>query len=78
MVALYWDADGFDHWLAHLEDGTWMKFPAQVNGWTRRSRAQGLDPAMLRRVPGCRAFNTGFPNTDEIEVKQFKVIPKVA
>jgi len=64
--------------LAHLEDGIWMEFPAQVNGWTRRSRAQGLDPLTLRRVAGCRAFNTGFPNTNETELNEFKVIPRVA
>ena len=69
MVALYWSANHPDAWVACLEDGNWVQFPAEVNGWAKRHVARYLDPLAMRRVPGSRAFNTGFPATGETEVE---------
>ena len=65
MIALYWSAGHSNHWLAALENGTWVQFPAELNGWEKRRAVRGIDPLTIRRVPGSRAFNTGFPATDE-------------
>ena len=67
QVAIYWSADHPKHWVACLENGRWVEFPAEVNGWTKRQTAKSLDPQTLRRVPGSRAFNTGFPAVEETE-----------
>ncbi len=67
MIALYWSAGHPNHWVAALENGTWVQFPAEVNGWAKREIAKHLDPLTLRRVPGSRAFNTGFPAVSETE-----------
>ncbi len=63
MIALFWSVSHPNHWLAALENGTWVQFPAEVNGWAKRQVARGIDPLAIRRVPGSRAFNTGFPAT---------------
>ncbi len=65
MVTLYWSAGHPNHWIACLENGSWVQFPAEVDGWVKRQVARHLDPLAIRRVPKSRAFNTGFPTTDE-------------
>jgi hypothetical protein len=67
MIALYWSSSYPNHWLAALENGTWVQFPAEVNGWTKRQVARHIDPLTLRRIAGSRAFNTGFPATCETD-----------
>jgi hypothetical protein len=73
MIGLYWSASYPNHWLAALENGTWVQFPAEVNGWAKRQSVGYVDPLTLRRVAGSRAFNTGFPATSETadEVRDF-------
>ncbi len=65
MIDLYWSASHPNDWLAALEDGTWVQFPAEVNGWVKRRAVRGIDPLTIRRVPGSRAFKTGFRATGE-------------
>lgn len=62
-MALYLATDRAQ-WIACLEDGTWVEFPAEVNGWEKRQTARGLDPLKLREVPVRMAFNTGFPEAE--------------
>ncbi len=73
MIALFWSAGHPNHWLATLENGTWVQFPAEVNGWAKRQVARGIDALAIRRVPGSRAFDTGFPAAGQTadEVRNF-------
>jgi hypothetical protein len=62
-MALYIATDRAE-WVASLQDGSWVEFPAEVNGWEKRRAARGLDPLTLREVPAKLAFNTGFPEAE--------------
>lgn len=64
MLTLFAMRNNCQVWVACLDDGSWVKFPACRNGWDQRVPAVGLDLSQLRRVPNKLGFNTGFPEAD--------------
>ncbi len=48
-------------WFANGPNVGWVMFPAEANGWEKRSPARGLDPVDVREVPLRLGFNTGIP-----------------
>ena len=48
-------------WFASDPAIGWVRFPAEVNGWLKRSYVVGVELRDMREVPLSRGFNTGIP-----------------
>ncbi len=67
MNRLYRTGEHDRHWVAHTPETGYVIFPAEPDGWLKRTAFHGFDPLRIREVPVRLAFNTGFPEYEERE-----------
>jgi hypothetical protein len=60
-MKLYRSRNYPNRWYAYSRSTGWVMFPMQVDGWSRREPARGIDPIDVREVPVHLAANTGMP-----------------
>ena len=65
MAKLYMSVDDSRYWIAYTPETGYVIFPAEIDGWNKRTQLRGFDPLRMREVPTKLGFNTGFPCEDK-------------
>lgn len=58
-MKLYRSSKYTTRWFAFSPETGWVMFPAEIDGWAKRTPARGIDPIDVREVPIRLGFNTG-------------------
>ena len=72
-MRLYRNQNDPNRWYAHSQATGWVMFPAEMNGWTKRQPARGIDPLYFREMSLQLALDTGIselPNEIDGELRE--------
>jgi hypothetical protein len=71
-MKLFWSKKHRQHWIAFSENTGLVAFPAEANGWQKRTPVDDVSLDELHEIPLRLAANTGLP-TEACKVAQRKV-----